>query len=79
LERVKTQKMGKEEKMTLSDGESSSLFKDLSPLLRGQFILPEDEKYHQALQRCNGRVNKRPIAGVQCADNQDVMHAVVLC
>lgn len=62
--------------MTISHEQSSSVFKDLIPLLTGRVILPEDEAYEQARQLWNGKVNKHPAAFVRCANAQDVIHAV---
>jgi FAD/FMN-containing dehydrogenase len=62
--------------MTISYGKSSSVFKDLKPLLTGTLILPEDEVYEEARHIWSGTVNKYPAAIVRCANAQDAVHAV---
>ncbi|HEX6553792.1 MAG TPA: FAD-binding oxidoreductase [Ktedonobacteraceae bacterium] len=62
--------------MTTTRRESSSFFKDLTALLTGRLVLPEDAAYEQARQLWNGRVTTHPAALVRCANVQDVIHTV---
>jgi FAD/FMN-containing dehydrogenase len=62
--------------MTISQGQSASVFKDLRARLTGSVILPQEEGYDQARELWNGKVNKYPAAIVRCADAQDVVQAV---
>jgi FAD/FMN-containing dehydrogenase len=61
--------------MTTTRRDTSS-FKDLTSLLTGQLVLPEDAAYEQVRQIWSGKVNKHPAAFVRCANAQDVIHAV---
>ncbi len=51
-------------------------FKDLTALLTGHLVLPEDAAYEQVRHLWNGKVNKHPAALVRCANAQDVLHTV---
>ena|SRR5438876_5959163 len=62
--------------MTTFHEQSYSVFKDLTQVLAGHIIFPEDEAYDQARQLWNGKVNKHPVAFVRCANAQDVVHTV---
>ena len=53
-----------------------STFKDLTALLTGHLVLPEDAAYDQVRQLWSGKVNKHPAALVRCANAQDVIHTV---
>jgi FAD binding domain/Berberine and berberine like len=53
-----------------------SRFEELTPLLTGQLVLPEDAAYDPVRQLWNGKVNKYPAALVRCATAQDVVHTV---
>lgn len=55
---------------------TSSFFKDLTSLLTGQLVLPEEAAYEEVRQLWSGKVNKHPAAFVRCANAQDVIHAV---
>ncbi len=62
--------------MTTTRRDTSSSFKDLTALLTGHLILPEDAAYEQVRQLWNGKVNTHPAAFVRCANAQDVIHTV---
>ena len=62
--------------MTTTRRDTSAFFKDLTSLLTGQLVLPEDVSYEQVRQLWSGKVNKHPAAFVRCANAQDVIHAV---
>ncbi len=62
--------------MTTTRRDTSAFFKDLTSLLTGQLVLPEDAAYDQARQIWSGKVNKHPAPFVRCANAQDVIHAV---
>ncbi len=62
--------------MSIPRRETSSFFKDLTSLLGGYLVLPEDAGYDQARQHWNGRIDKHPAAIVYCANVQDVIHTV---
>lgn len=51
-------------------------FKDLTALLTGHLVLPQNAAYDQVRQLWSGKVNKHPAALVRCANAQDVIHAV---
>src|SRR5690348_5978848 len=51
-------------------------FQDLTALLTGHLVLPEDAAYDQVRQLWSGKVNKHPAALVRCANAQDVIHTV---
>jgi FAD/FMN-containing dehydrogenase len=44
--------------------------------LRGELILPDDERYEQARKVYNGMIDRRPALIARCADVADVMAAV---
>jgi FAD/FMN-containing dehydrogenase len=62
--------------MTTTHREAKAFFNDLTSLLTGHLVLPEDVAYDQVRQLWNGKVNKHPAALVRCADTQDVVHTV---
>ena len=62
--------------MTTAQLGVSTIFRDLTAVLTGRLILPEDAAYGPARQLWNGKVNKRPAALVRCANIQDVVHTV---
>jgi FAD/FMN-containing dehydrogenase len=62
--------------MTTTRRGTSSFFKDLTSLLTGQLVLPEDAAYDQVRQIWSGKVNKQPAALVCCANAQDVVHTL---
>ena len=53
-----------------------STFKDLTALLTGHLVLPEDAAYDQVRQLWSGKVNKHPAALVRCANAQDIVNTV---
>jgi FAD/FMN-containing dehydrogenase len=56
--------------------DANAVFMDLTEVLTGALVLPEDADYDQVRQVWSGRVAKRPAALVRCAHAQDVVHTV---
>ena len=54
----------------------SPILGQLKPLLRGEFIQPQDAGYDAARQVYNGMIDRRPGAIARCADVADVIAAV---
>ncbi|NEQ19079.1 MAG: hypothetical protein F6K28_03930 [Microcoleus sp. SIO2G3] len=54
----------------------SAAFNDLTALLTGQLVLPEDADYEQVRQLFNGRVKTQPAAIARCLTVQDVIHTI---
>ncbi|HEX8984977.1 MAG TPA: FAD-binding protein, partial [Bryobacteraceae bacterium] len=53
-----------------------TVFSELKPQLRGQFLQPGDEAYAAARKVHNGMIDKRPGAIARCADVADVIRCV---
>ena len=53
-----------------------TIFQDLTAVLTGYLVLPEDAAYDEVRQLWSGKVDTRPAAFVRCANAQDVMHTV---
>jgi len=51
-------------------------FQDLNEKLRGELILPEDERYREACQVYNGMIHKEPAAIAYCENVSDVITSV---
>jgi FAD/FMN-containing dehydrogenase len=62
--------------MTTTYHQSRALFNDLTALLTGQLLLPEDTAYEQVHQLWNGKVKTRPAAIARCLSVQDVIHTI---
>jgi FAD binding domain len=62
--------------MTTTIVENQALFKDLTALLTGQLLLPDDAAYKQVRHLWNGNVKTQPDAIVRCLTVQDVIHTI---
>jgi hypothetical protein len=62
--------------MQITDRDANATFMDLTEVLTGPLVLPEDADYDQVRQVWSGKVNKHPAALVRCATAQDVVHTV---
>jgi FAD binding domain/Berberine and berberine like len=62
--------------MTTTIVENQALFKNLTALLTGQLLLPDDAAYKQVRHLWNGNVKTQPDALVRCLTVQDVIHTI---
>jgi FAD/FMN-containing dehydrogenase len=62
--------------MTTTFVQNQALFKDLTALLTGQLLLPDDAAYEQVRHLWNGKVKTQPAALVRCLTVPDVIHTV---
>jgi FAD binding domain len=62
--------------MTTTIVQNQAFFKDLTALLTGKLLLPDDAAYEQVRHLWNGNVKTQPDAIVRCLTVQDVIHTV---
>ena len=62
--------------MTTTFVQNRTFFKDLTALLTGQLLLPDDAAYEQVRHLWNGKVKTQPAAIVRCLTVPDVIHTV---
>ncbi len=62
--------------MTTTFAQNRAVFKDLTALLTGQLLLPDEAAYEQVRQLWNGKVKTQPAAIARCLTVQDVIHTV---
>src|SRR5258708_10848850 len=63
--------------MTTTHAGIRAIFNDLTSLLTGHLVLPEDAAYDHACQLWNGAIKKkRPAALARCANVEDVVQTV---
>ena len=62
--------------MTTAIVQNQAFFKDLTALLTGELLLPNNAAYEQVRHIWNGKVKTQPAAIVRCLTVQDVIHTV---
>ena len=62
--------------MTTTFVQNQAFFKDLTAVLTGQLLLPDDAAYERVRHLWNGKVKTQPTAIVRCMTVQDVIHTV---
>jgi FAD/FMN-containing dehydrogenase len=62
--------------MTTTIVQNRTFFKNLTALLTGELLLPDDAAYEQVRHLWNGNVKTQPDAIVRCVTVQDVIHTV---
>ena len=56
--------------------QSNEKIEGLKNKVKGQIVLPDDQNYNEARQIWNAMIDRRPAVIVQCAEADDVLHAL---